>query len=94
MVKEERAGILNDTCIHQFDLRDVVLKKYRHICQYCGLKGDTIDHIVPRSKGGKTKLDNLVCACEQCNKEKGNLSLEDFSEYQNKLLGGERNEKN
>ncbi|PEI50594.1 hypothetical protein CN635_25300 [Priestia aryabhattai] len=78
MVKEKRAGIVNDTCIHQFDLRDVVLKKYKHICQYCGVKGNTIDHIVPRSKGGKTAFNNLVCACEQCNTEKGDLGLDCF----------------
>lgn len=83
MVKEKRAGIVNATCIHQFDLRDVVLKKYKCICQYCGLKGDTIDHIVPHSKGGKTKLDNLVCACKKCNQEKGDLCLGEFLNIKN-----------
>lgn len=94
MVKEKKAGIVNDTCIHQFDLRDVVLKKYKHICQYCGVKGNTIDHVVPRSKGGKTELENLVCACGNCNKEKGNLYLEDFLNIKNLLLGVEGNEEN
>ncbi|WP_409405287.1 HNH endonuclease [Priestia megaterium] len=94
MVKEKKAGIVNDTCIHQFDLRDVVLKKYKHICQYCGVKGNTIDHVVPRSKGGKTELENLVCACDNCNKEKGNLYLEYFLNIKNVLLGVEGNEEN
>ncbi len=43
-------------------------------CQYCG-KSDredlTFDHVVPRSKGGKTTWDNIVAACSPCNLRKG-----------------------
>ncbi len=78
MVKEKRAGIVNDSCIHQFDFRDVVLNKYKNTCYYCGSKGNTIDHVIPRSKGGKTTFNNLVCACEQCNTEKGDFRLDYF----------------
>ncbi|MGE1112969.1 HNH endonuclease [Priestia megaterium] len=78
MVKEKRAGIVNDSCIHQFDFRDVVLNKYKNTCYYCGSKGNTIDHVIPRSKGGKTTFNNLVCACEQCNTEKGDFDLNKF----------------
>lgn len=41
-------------------------------CQYCGSKKQlTIDHIVPRSKGGKTNWTNLITACHRCNVIKG-----------------------
>lgn len=42
------------------------------VCQYCGSKRQlTIDHVVPRSKGGKTSWTNLVTACNRCNVNKG-----------------------
>ena len=47
-------------------------------CQYCGRKFRTpelsIDHVIPRSRGGRTKWDNVVCACLQCNVRKGGRS--------------------
>jgi 5-methylcytosine-specific restriction endonuclease McrA len=46
-------------------------------CQYCGTTKDlTIDHIIPRSKGGKSTWTNLVTACKKCNTKKGDHSLE------------------
>lgn len=42
-------------------------------CQYCGSKHDlTFDHVVPRSKGGRTTWDNVVAACSPCNLRKAN----------------------
>ena len=41
-------------------------------CQYCGSKNElTFDHLLPRSKGGKTDWDNVVTACSSCNVKKG-----------------------
>jgi len=44
-------------------------------CQYCGRKFKTsdlsIDHVVPRSRGGRTEWTNVVCACLACNVKKG-----------------------
>lgn len=44
-------------------------------CQYCGDKRPakklTMDHVVPRSRGGKTSWDNVVTACGPCNHDKG-----------------------
>lgn len=46
-------------------------------CQYCGSKRHlTIDHVVPRSKGGKTSWTNLVTACNRCNVSKGDKTPE------------------
>lgn len=48
-------------------------------CQYCGeelnAKDLTIDHIIPRSKGGRTIWENVVSCCKECNKKKSNKSL-------------------
>tara|TARA_Y100000590_G_scaffold448299_1_gene584736 strand:- start:1609 stop:2175 length:567 start_codon:yes stop_codon:yes gene_type:complete len=41
-------------------------------CQYCGSKNElTFDHLLPRSRGGKTDWDNVVTACSGCNVKKG-----------------------
>ena len=44
-------------------------------CQYCGKRFSTtelsLDHVVPRSRGGATDWINMVCACTSCNKRKG-----------------------
>ncbi|MCW2861579.1 MAG: endonuclease [Actinoallomurus sp.] len=39
-------------------------------CGYCGAGGDTVDHIVPRSRGGATSWENTVLACGACNSRK------------------------
>ena len=50
-----------------------------HTCQYCGTSYGSdrlsIDHVRPRSKGGKTSWDNCVLACVRCNSAKGDQSL-------------------
>lgn len=52
--------------------RREVLRRDRYQCQYCDSKKQlTIDHIIPRSKGGKHTWDNVVIACESCNSRKG-----------------------
>lgn len=44
-------------------------------CQYCGIPLDlrnmTFDHVIPRSKGGGTGFENIVCSCMACNNRKG-----------------------
>lgn len=56
--------------------REVFLRDH-YTCQYCGAhtRELTLDHVVPRSKGGKHTWDNLVSACRQCNHRKGGRSL-------------------
>ncbi|HTJ25943.1 MAG TPA: HNH endonuclease [Candidatus Limnocylindria bacterium] len=52
-----------------------VLLRDDYTCQYCGLKGErmmTVDHVLPRSKGGPSTWENLVCACMRCNNRKNN----------------------
>ena len=56
--------------------REVFIRDH-YTCQYCGRQaGDlTIDHVVPRSKGGAHSWENLVSACKPCNHRKGGKSL-------------------
>ncbi|MBN1393564.1 MAG: HNH endonuclease [Pirellulales bacterium] len=61
---------------HKLNLnRRNVLARDGHTCQYCGRKFATlqlsIDHVVPRSRGGETTWENVVCACLACNVKKG-----------------------
>ncbi len=53
--------------------RREVFARDRHICQYCGRNGPdlTIDHVLPRHRGGAHTWENLVTACRACNHRKG-----------------------
>jgi 5-methylcytosine-specific restriction endonuclease McrA len=56
--------------------RREVLRRDNHACQYCGsTRHLTIDHVLPRSKGGPHSWDNVVTACEKCNAAKGDRLL-------------------
>jgi len=54
-----------------------IFRRDNHTVQYCGSKHRqlTIDHIVPKVKGGKDTWENLVTACHRCNNLKGDLDL-------------------
>jgi 5-methylcytosine-specific restriction endonuclease McrA len=52
--------------------RRAILARDRHSCQYCGSRSHlTIDHVVPRSRGGGSTWDNIVTSCAPCNSRKG-----------------------
>jgi 5-methylcytosine-specific restriction endonuclease McrA len=58
--------------------RSMIYKRDGHKCQYCGsTKELTIDHIIPRSRGGQDTWENLVVACMPCNTRKSDKLLED-----------------
>lgn len=55
-----------------------VLLRDNHICAYCMQQNaTTIDHVHPRSRGGKNTWKNLVAACGPCNRRKGNRTPEE-----------------
>ncbi len=57
--------------------RHNVFKRDRNRCVYCGSKDSlTIDHVHPKSQGGRDSWDNLVTACQKCNAKKGSLTPE------------------
>ncbi len=60
--------------------RREVFRRDHHTCQYCGsTKRLTLDHVIPRSKGGTHTWDNVVAACERCNSSKGDRLLHEIS---------------
>ena len=58
----------------KFNRRNLFARDDNH-CQYCGRRFPTtelsLDHVIPRSRGGKAGWSNVVCACTNCNKRKG-----------------------
>src|SRR5271156_6060785 len=53
--------------------RRAVFARDNWTCQYCGTRGNlTVDHVIPRSKGGGSTWDNIVASCAPCNRRKGN----------------------
>jgi len=63
-----------------FSRRNLFLRDHE-TCQYCGATPGTreltIDHVVPRSRGGRTEWTNCVLACGRCNRRKGNRTPEE-----------------
>ena len=57
--------------------RSNILLRDDESCQYCGKRGRdlTLDHIIPRSRGGQSTWENLVACCRACNGRKGNHFL-------------------
>lgn len=61
--------------------RRAVFARDDHTCQYCGRRAESIDHIVPRSRGGAHSWDNVVAACRQCNATKRDRLLDETAMY-------------
>ena len=59
-----------------------VFKRDRFQCAYCGATPPGVllecDHIMPVSAGGRSEIDNLITACQACNRGKSNVSLQDI----------------
>ena len=52
-----------------------IFTRDKFTCQYCGVRPIrselNLDHVIPRSLGGRTSWDNVVCSCVECNRKKG-----------------------
>jgi 5-methylcytosine-specific restriction endonuclease McrA len=61
--------------------RHRILARDHYRCQYCGKRGTafdlTLDHILPKSRGGRIVAENLVTACQECNNRKGDRTPEE-----------------
>lgn len=59
--------------------RRTLYKRDNNTCQYCGIKPGTaelsVDHIIPKSKGGKTDWENVCLSCTDCNRKKGDKTM-------------------
>lgn len=65
-----------------------IFKRDNYKCQYCGsTKNLTIDHVIPTSKGGDHKWNNVITACKKCNQEKSDLVEPDIPDKFKKDLG-------
>jgi 5-methylcytosine-specific restriction endonuclease McrA len=61
LVPRERSVAVNRRTVFARDGQD---------CQYCGSPAESIDHVMPRSRGGTHTWDNVVAACRRCNTRK------------------------
>lgn len=58
--------------------RSKIYKRDNHECVYCGSKKNlTLDHVIPKSRGGLNNWENLVTSCFKCNLKKGNRTPEE-----------------
>ncbi len=69
--------------------RRTVLMRDGYTCQYCGAQPPrsalTIDHVIPKMRGGETVWSNVVCACKACNQRKGSRTpAEAYMQLQNR----------
>lgn len=55
-----------------------VLRRDDHRCAYCARAATTVDHVLPRSRGGADAWDNLVACCLRCNNVKGDRTPEEM----------------
>jgi len=64
--------------------RKNILLRDRNTCQYCAEAMPpselTLDHVVPRSRGGSSTWENLVACCHECNRKKGNRLLSEIDD--------------
>ena len=64
--------------------RKNILLRDRNSCQYCGVvlpsSELTLDHVIPRSRGGNSTWENLVACCHGCNRRKGNRMLHELDD--------------
>ena len=58
--------------------RRTVLQRDNHRCAYCGGGADTVDHVLPRSRGGRHEWTNVVAACVRCNHRKADRLLHEI----------------
>ena len=75
-------------------IRQSIFESWEWKCAYCDkeldTKSATIDHIVPKYKGGHNVKSNMICSCSKCNRSKGSVLLEDWYNPSNSCYSEER----
>jgi 5-methylcytosine-specific restriction endonuclease McrA len=61
-------------------VRKLVLERDYFTCHYCGQEANTVDHLIPISKGGTDEATNMVAACIKCNSGKRDRMTPTFFE--------------
>ena len=74
--------------------RQSIFESWEWKCAYCDKEVDTksatIDHIVPKFKGGHNVKSNMICSCSKCNRSKGSVLLENWYNPSNSYYSEER----
>lgn len=74
---------INRQAVKMLFSRNAIFKRDRYSCSYCGVflspNQITLDHIIPKSRGGTSSFDNCVAACLDCNKRKADRLLEEVN---------------
>lgn len=82
LVREQAAVVVNRHTIRRKysnkAFRRLILTRDSYTCYFCGKYGDTLDHLLPRTKGGHTTPINCVCACNECNQSKADRDADEF----------------
>lgn len=82
LVKERMAVVVNRSTIRRLytnrEFRRYIMTRDKYTCYFCGKYGDTLDHLLPRAKGGHTTPVNCVCACNECNQSKADRDADEF----------------
>jgi len=66
--------------LHGYNVKHYLLEKFDYKCVYCS-EEDTpleVEHIIPKSRGGTDRVDNLTISCHDCNQEKDNRTAEEY----------------
>lgn len=82
MANPEASGIeYQQGTLYGYEIREYLLEKFNRKCVYCGKQNIPleIEHIIPKSRGGSNRVDNLGIACRNCNEKKGNKTAEEFN---------------
>lgn len=63
-----------------YHVREYLFEKFNRTCVYCGIKDIPleIEHVIPRSRGGSDRVDNLAIACHHCNNDKNTATAEEY----------------
>jgi len=81
MQNPEISGIeYQQGALQGYAIREYLLDKWGRKCAYCGKANVPleIEHIIPKSRGGTSRVSNLTIACHRCNQKKGNKTAEEF----------------
>ena len=85
IIDEKVAYVVHPTLIQEYfngsKFRELVYSRYGNRCFYCGGFANTIDHVVPLSKGGLSSFSNCIPACFTCNHTKDDMEVVDYLHY-------------
>lgn len=86
-VNMEKLGLKINFSLNELDYidREQIRRKYNYRCQYCGRKGNSVDHKDPVSLSQNNDKDNLILSCSECNRIKSNMPYALFTELNDRL---------